>query len=227
MDRCRLNISTNPGIIVSGQTLVPSHQLRLRLGRIEKEHTAVSAPIESRPPGIQIGPFQRDWTMESLMAVSPIAEAPAPLHRATAGVLHRSASPDESDARVGWTLYIECASTNPGAQGDSFTLWIGPHNHPLAAWTIDATGQSTFLRGFLRDLDIPDIQIAMLDDRWTAQIRLPVEAISDDMLLTLGVERTDADGFHSAWPRRMIPGQAEPGRLIIDVSTWDGFRQSP
>jgi len=29
---------------------------------------------------------------------------------------------------------------------------------------------------------------------------------------------------HSAWPRRMIPGQDEPGRLIIKPDQYDALR---
>ncbi len=222
-----LAITTPPAEFIVGQTTTPTHQLRIRLGHAEMTRTAIAAPIHARPPGIRIGPLHRDWTMNALMEPNPSAVAPLPITRATAGLLHRTAPPDEPDARIGWTVYIECASQDPTNPRDSITLWVGPFTHPLAVWTIDAAGTTTRIAGSLANIPLPKVQVALLDDRWTAQIELPRESVADNLLLALGVERTDADGVHSAWPRRMIPGQSEPARLVIDVSSWDGFRQSP
>ncbi|MEZ6165016.1 MAG: hypothetical protein R3B67_11330 [Phycisphaerales bacterium] len=41
----------------------------------------------------------------------------------------------------------------------------------------------------------------------------------------LGIERTDADGVHSAWPRRMIPGQSDPARLIVTPDHFDDLKR--
>lgn len=71
--------------------------------------------------------------------------------------------------------------------------------------------------------------------RWSAWISLPLGCIDSAIATTpggqstlstslrLGIERADPLGRHSAWPRPMVPWQAEPGRLWIDLSDWDGL----
>lgn len=63
---------------------------------------------------------------------------------------------------------------------------------------------------------------------WSAWIQLPKECIetsdgsrtSTPSALRLGIERMDAHGERSAWPRPMLPWQNEPGRIWIDLSQW-------
>ena len=222
-----LTLSTPAAETVKGQTIVPVQELRVRIGYAEMTRPAMSAPIEALPPGVRVGPLHRDWTMPALMIKNPSADAASPLSRSTAGMIHRTAPPDERDARVGWSLYLECASPDPGNPEDVVTLWIGPYGAPVAAWTINAEGVVAFLGGSKVSIGLPTVRVIKQADRWTAQIELPPDAIPDNLLLPLGVERTDHEGFHSAWPRRMIPGQREPARLMIDVSIWDGFRKLP
>lgn len=223
----KLTLSTPIEETVKGQTLVPVQKIRARIGYAEMTRPSVSAPIEARPPGVRIGPMHRDWSMRSLMTKNPSADAATPPTRSTAGMLYRTAPPDERDARAGWSVYLECASAEPTNPDDIVTLWVGPYSAPLAAWTINAEGRVTLLGGSMLSIGIPVVHVITQADRWTVRIELPPEAISDDLRLPIGIERTDPDGFHSAWPRRMFPGQHEPARLVIDVSHWDGFRRLP
>ncbi|MCA9304685.1 MAG: hypothetical protein KC996_11240 [Phycisphaerales bacterium] len=223
----KLTLSTPIGETVKGQTIVPVQEIRARIGYAEMTRPSVSAPIEARPPGVRLGPMHRDWTMQSLIIKDPSADAAAPLARSTAGMLYRTASPDERDARIGWSVYTECASVDPTNAEDTLTLWIGPYSAPLAAWTINAEGRVALLGGSMLSVGIPTVHVVTQEDRWTAQIELPPDAIPDDLLLAIGIERRDGGGFHSAWPRRMFPGQHEPARLLVDLSTWDGFRRLP
>lgn len=222
-----ITLSTPPAETVSGQTIVPVQEIRVRVGYAEMTRPSVSAPFDARPPGVRLGPLHRDWSMSALSIKNPSAESPAPIRRSTAGMLHRTAPPDERDARKGWSLYLECASDDPGNADDLVTLWIGPYTAPRAAWTIHADGRVALLAGSMLSIGIPSVRVLKQNDRWTAQIEIPSEAIPDDLLLAIGIERSDQDGFHSAWPRRMFPGQREPARLMIDLSTWDGFRSLP
>lgn len=222
-----LTLSTPPAETVSGQTIVPVQEIRVRVGYAEMTRPSVAAPFDARPPGVRLGPLHRDWSMPALTIKNPSAESPAPIRRSTAGMLHRTAPPDERDARKGWSLYLECATDDPGNADDIVTLWIGPYAAPRAAWTIHADGRVALLGGSMLSIGIPSVRVLEQSDRWTAQIEIPPEAIPDDLLLAIGLERNDPDGFHSAWPRRMFPGQHEPARLMIDLSTWDGFRALP
>jgi len=52
---------------------------------------------------------------------------------------------------------------------------------------------------------------------------LPPDAIEPGGRLRVGLTRTDATGRRTAWPRRLLPWDSEPGRLAVDLNAWDGF----
>ncbi|MBL4590586.1 MAG: hypothetical protein JKY96_01365 [Phycisphaerales bacterium] len=222
-----LQISTPKHETPPEQTIVPTHQIRIRIGHAEITRRGIAAPIPASPPGIRVGPLKGDWTMDGLMNPNPNAQSAMPIIRSTVGILHRTAPPNEPDPRVGWTLFLECATQSPTNPDDQITLWVGAYENPLAAWTINADGTTELVGGSIPTIADLGVRVFALDDRWTAQIELPKQSIGDDLILSIGIERSDADGYHSAWPRKMTPGQHEPGRLLVDISTWDGFRASP
>lgn len=219
-----LQLATPEPAVLDGQTTVPTHQIRIRIGHAEFTRPGISGPITATPPGVRIGPLKRDWTMDALMESNPNAEAIPPSGRTALGVLYRDAPPDEADERVGWTLILQCATDEAGVDRDRLMVWTGAYGHPRAAWSIARDGSINHLGGSVVGIADPRVTISTQENQWTAQITFPRECIRDDLLLTLGIERTDDDGYHSAWPRRMTPLQHEPGRLILDVSRWDGFR---
>jgi hypothetical protein len=55
---------------------------------------------------------------------------------------------------------------------------------------------------------------------------VPPGAIEADGHMRFGImrERRLADGSieRTAWPRAMTPWQSEPGRICVDLTSWDG-----
>lgn len=213
-------ISVNPA-----SPMIETLPISLRIGRHNARHELIASRIPAKAPFVRIGPLLSDWTMTALLSDRPLEGASPPQDRATVGILRRTLAPDRRNTHAGWQLYIECASPQPGRAGDSLTVWIGPRAQPIAAWRVTPDGRVETVAasspGRIRE---PAVQTRLLGDRWIAQINLPESAFDEDAQLMLGLERTDADGVHSAWPRRMIPGQPEPGRLIITPDLYDNLR---
>ena len=188
--------------------------------------TVIVSTTPARSPSIAIGPMLNDWTMNTLLSNTPeIGALPNTAH-ATMGILRRVAPPTRSDPASGWQLYIECASPNPISTNESLTLWVGPYTNAFAQWRItpnpiDSKPVIDFASGSRLSMGIPKADIRVMNDRWVAMITLPRGAFDEDLILQLGLERTDADGVHTAWPRRMIPDQPEPGRLSIEADNFD------
>ncbi|MEX0876056.1 MAG: hypothetical protein WD114_01235, partial [Phycisphaerales bacterium] len=190
--------------------------------------SAVPIPIPAPAPFVRIGPLLNDWTMAALTESRPGEGAQTGPGRSTVGLLRKASPPDRDDPTEGWQLYMECSSPRPGDDGEMLTLWIGPAGYPLAVWTIAPDGQNgahvEFVAGSTPSIGIPRVRTRVLGDRWVAAIDLPAGVFDDELRLQLGIERIDADGLHTAWPRRMIPGQQEPGRLLIRGDLFDQLR---
>lgn len=203
--------------------VIETAPITLRMAQRNTQHDLIVSPVPARAPFVRIGPLLNDWTMSSLISNRPLAGAGISPNRATVGILRRTHAPDRNNPRAGWQLYLECGAPRPGRAGDTLSVWIGPREHPIAAWSISSDGrvQSIAGSGFIPQ---PSVQTRLLNDRWIAQITLPDSVFDEQSQLLLGLERSDADGVHSAWPRRMIPGQQEPGRLIITPGQFDELR---
>ncbi len=174
-------------------------------------------PVAAVPPGLLVGPLQRDWTLDEWRG-GPSAPAP-PSDALTSALVHRAAGL-ERPIREGWRVYVECLAPE-FSPDDSVTLWIGPHRRPNAVVRVTAEGRAT-------DPRRPDdagswVDVSKSADRWSFEIEVPPEAIDNAAVLRLGVERLDANGLHTAAPRRMLPWQTEPGRIAIDVDAWKGL----
>lgn len=208
---------TNPQIV--------TERLNLRLGRWSQSHDLIASRVPAGAPFVRIGPLLADWTMPSLLNNRPLEHASVPSERATTGILWRTATPSRTNPRSGWRLFFECATPIPGQRDDTLTIWIGPRDYPTAAWRItpDALVE-TIRRNPSVLVPQPSVETRILQDRWVAQIDLPDIVFDQDGQLMLAIERSDPDGVHSAWPRRMIPGQDDPGRLIITPERFDELR---
>lgn len=200
-------------------------RVNLRLARWSQTHDLIASRVPAGAPFARIGPLLADWTMPSLLNNRPLEHASISPDRVTNGILWRTAAPSRRNPSAGWRLFFECAAANPGQVPDALTIWIGPREYPTAAWRItpDALIQTITSNPALI-IPQPSVETRLLEDRWVVQIDLPDIVFDQDGQLMLGVERTDADGVHSAWPRRMIPGQREPGRLIITPDHFDDLR---
>ncbi len=206
-----------------------SEHIRVSTGRWNAKNEVISSITRARAPYIQIGPFHNDWTMRALMNNRPLEGAIPPPSRSSMGILRRNAHPNRNAPETGWQLYMELASHDPTSTNESLTLWIGPYTNPYASWTISpnqsAGQQITFDHGSRVNLGLPKVQIRILDDRWIALIDLPPGVFDEDLQLQLGFERVDSLNAHTAWPRRMIPGQPEPGRITIKADNFDQLGQ--
>ncbi|MEZ6242226.1 MAG: hypothetical protein R3B57_04215 [Phycisphaerales bacterium] len=190
---------------------------RVRVGADTKSIPLVPYPLPTSPPGLLVGPLQRDWTLDELQG-APASAAPPP-DAITTALVHRDAGP-EAPSADGWRLYVECLAPAPSPE-DAVTIWLGPYQRPHTVARVTSEGRRTDPRS-------PDAQATWIDvsrapDRWSFQIDVPPGAIDDSGVLRLAIERHDASGLRTAAPRRMLPWQTEPGRLAVDTKTWNGF----
>lgn len=220
-----VRVAVDPRPVDPSSPMMETVPVTLRIGRWSGRHELLASRVPARAPFVRIGPLLNDWTMGSLINNRPLDQAAPPVDRASVGLLHRVATPDRDDPFSGWQLYMECAAPQPGRSGDALTVWIGPRGFPIAAWRITPDGLvETIASSGMGLVPQPSVETRILEDRWVAQITLPDSVFDEHAELVLGIERTDADGVHSAWPRRMIPGQDEPGRLIIKPDQYDALR---
>ena len=220
-----VRVPVQPREIDPASPVIETSPITLRIGRWSVKHDLIASRVPARAPFVRIGPLLNDWTLSSLVTNRPNENATPPPDRATVGFLHRATAPDRNDPFSGWQLYLECAAPQPGRAGDALQVWIGPREYPIAAWRItpDAIVE-TIASSSIGIVPQPSVETRILQDRWVAQITLPDSVFDEHAELVLGIERTDADGVHTAWPRRMIPGQDEPARLIIIPDQYDNLR---
>ncbi|MGD9690711.1 MAG: hypothetical protein AB7K52_13590 [Phycisphaerales bacterium] len=116
-------------------------------------------------------------------------------------------------------------------------LWFGPFGNPDLVYRLDPTGdvhdQTALARaGVLSNgranLGTPLARVpvalsveAPAGGMWRrCSVPIPDELAARSSVLRLSVERVDALGQRSAWPRAMLPWQIEPGRASVDLSGW-------
>lgn len=152
------------------------------------------------PPGLTLGPLLAMWDMAGVRRGAAAAMEPS---WASSCLLQR-------DGRGAWTLYIECKSPPGSAEmgRDTVRIHVGPADKPGKPIVVT------------RPKDAPEEQ-----DRWTATITIPDAAIGADGLLSIGVERVDARGVRSTWPRPVLPGQTMMPRALLDLSAWSDLRE--
>lgn len=220
----RIRVPIIPGIVTPSNPQIGTARVNLRLGRWAQVLDAIATRVPASAPYVRIGPLLADWTMPALLNNRPIEHAAVPQERATSGILWRTEPPSRENPSEGWRLFIECATPNPGQPSDALSVWIGPRDFPTVVWRITPDGRSETLSSNTTGIaPQPIVETRVLGDRWVAQLDLPAGVFDQDGQLMLGIERTDSDGVHSAWPRRMIPGQTEPARLIITPERFDNL----
>ena len=143
---------------------------------------------------------------------------------ATAGILTR-----RSDGA--WELRIECRIPSGDIPpGDVVRVFLGSARQPRAVLQLEP-------RGFLYDELEPvaedespsrtPLVVRRQNDRWACSIVVPDSAIEPGMLLRIGIERRTGSGERLTWPRPVLPEQDQPGRALIDLGAWFGFRGAP
>jgi hypothetical protein len=219
-----LTIPIDPIDLAPSNPALETQSIRIRTGRWNATREVIASPTPARAPYVRIGPLLNDWTMDELLSNRPLAGALPSLNQSAVGILRRTATPTRDHPTAGWQLFIELTSSNPHSPNELLTLWIGPYTNPYAVWKIGPDGQVTFDAGSRPNIGIPHLQTRTLNDRWVAMIDLPRGAFDEHQVLQLGIERIDANNYHTAWPRRMIPDQPEPGRLSIEADNFDHLR---
>jgi|GEM_PF-1298017 len=214
-------VPIDPIEISATNPVLETRSVRIRVARWATEREVVASITPARAPYVRIGPLLNDWNMTALLNNRPQSGAIRSLNRSSAGILRKTSKPTRTNQTTGWELYFELASSNPQSLKESLTLWIGPYTNPLAVWTINSVGEVDFRYGSRPNMGLPIVTTQALNDRWIASIALPEGVFDQDMQLQLGIDRIDADSVHTAWPRRMIPGQNEPGRFTIDAKNFD------
>jgi len=193
----------------------------VRVGAWKTQVQVVSGMFPAVPPSVPLGPLVNDWTLGSWVRGRELDGAAAVPDALTSARLLRS-GPSASD----WRVLIECRAPegdepragNPAR--DEVTLWFGPRGSPTSVRRVDQRGR---VRGPSSMDVIETLPVASIPGGWAVMLPLPTEAIEAGGLLRVGITRTDAGGRRTAWPRRMLPWDDEPGRLAIDLDVWDGF----
>ena len=190
----------------------PRGQVTIHAGKWSTVRPVATQALETRPPGLRLGPLLPDWSMPGWAAgqyqAAPFA---AEAEWAASALLMR-----EEDGR--WALLIECRTSDPGPE--TVRVWAGPFGAARTTLRVAGAGTATEDGGAGMDAGV----VVRRDrDRWSARILVPASCIDAEGRLLLGLERTDALGRHTAWPRPMLPWQFEPGRALIDTSGWDGM----
>ena len=210
--------------VTTASPQLATDRINLRLGHWSQSLDVLASPVPAKPPFVRIGPLLADWTMSSLINNRPLDASTLSPDRTCLGMLWRAGPPDRDAPYAGWRLYLECATPDPSSPDDAITVWIGPRSFPTAGWRITSDALVQTVAGTPYGIvPQPSVETRVMQDRWIAQIDLPEAVFDETGQLMLGIERTDADGVHSAWPRRMIPGQQEPARLLITPDEFDNL----
>lgn len=139
---------------------------------------------------------------------------------------------DGAGERGSWMLYLEArqgdgpAAADAEGVRDEVRVYLGGMGSSSAALSVTPTGQ---LREVSKGRELGTVKIvrtAATEQRpatWAAWVPLPAGSVGADEVLRLGLERVDARGVRSAWPRPMLPWQREPGRIAVDTAAWLGL----
>lgn len=101
---------------------------------------------------------------------------------------------------------------------EELRIWLGPAGAPSSRLRV-------FTSGLVLDDATPGrpaerVAVRSEPDRWACWVPLPAQALPADGRLRIAIERTDARGVRTAWPRPMLPWQREPGRVVVDLNMW-------
>jgi hypothetical protein len=177
---------------------------------------------------LRVAPLFADWDLARWLAGSAgslavSADAAGEAWSSTALVMPSDAAPTDSGASgagsasgTKWSLFVECRWAGSAERPDVVRVWLGPFGRASRVLRVTSAGEFSAEGG-----SSPGATVVRREDRWIALVPLPDECIEPGGVLRLGVERTDARGRHSAWPRPMLPWQLEPGRAGVDLRTWD------
>ncbi|HZW07645.1 MAG TPA: hypothetical protein VFF65_11020, partial [Phycisphaerales bacterium] len=139
-----------------------------------------SSPAAAAPPGVLIGPFFHDWTLDSFRS-QQTRIAPG-----VAGSL-LPAGTGEGKAQGDWTLYLECrVDRGREVEPERLRVWVGPSGAPLAAIEVLPDGTVSPIGG--RDSGIrPAAVVSRIPGGWCASVTLPAAVVDTAGTLRLAV----------------------------------------
>jgi hypothetical protein len=154
--------------------------------------------------------------MDALIAGAPDVEMTGSPEWATAGLLYRAA--DQGDQ---WSLYLECRQPPGQTKAETVRVWLGAFGATRSILRVSSDGKASDDLAPGRGLDAAAAPVIVRhDDKWILRIPIPPSRIEADRTVRIAVERTDSRGRRSTWPRPMLPWQAEPGRVWVDLGAW-------
>jgi hypothetical protein len=204
-------------------------EVQLHAGKWATSRRIIWSPLPARPPGLRIEPLLRDWTMLAWLNGEPDATMVPEPEWATAALLYRAAIENsEGLSEDRWMLLVEARGIWGEAtsiDAESVRIWLGPTGSPTAV--LKGTGSGLLLEERAPDQglrgELRGAQVVRSDGKWIMQVPVPARCIESDGTLRIGMERIDARGQRSAWPRPMMPWQTEPGRVAVDTNAWGGI----
>lgn len=220
--RRMVRVRTGVPILDRASAAVRTVEIPVRIGRSDTRTEAIASLAPGRPPGVRVGPLIRRWTLPALLQSAPDADA-LPDHITTGQVRRTMGAPRGSPA-AGWSVYLECTTGTPAGEiatgaEDAVTLWTGPYGVPRGVWRVERSGRVHRLFG---GSDLVSVRVVETPAGWALDAVLPENAVDEDDVLRIGLTRT-LDDEVTAWPRRLMPGQDEPGRFPIDITPWSGL----
>lgn len=168
----------------------------------------VTQPIPCTPPGVRMGPLMPEWTMPEWLGERA---GSIDVGWATAALLQ-----PKSGGEGAWEVFLDCRAERSGH--DTVRLALGPPAKPdgeirvSRSGAIEGSGGLVGVKGVVREEE----------EGWTATLELPSAAMGQ-AVVTIGLERVDARGFRSTWPRRVTPWQRQLPGGEIDLSAWGGL----
>lgn len=195
------------------------------------------AVLPVRPPGLNLGALQPVLTLiearaQSLAPPSPVSACYASFRRA--------------DGR--WEVFFECLrplrSNEPPPPDDSqileglndvrdtrgleaVTILIGPANAPTVSLTVPETGWHRIWIG--APSDSLQIHRRSYEDRWYCRIVLPDEWLDFPLAPTAEIGFLRTHGGSSALetsPNITLPWSLDPGRIEVDLHSWEDLPPS-
>jgi hypothetical protein len=167
-----------------------------------------------------------DWNQTSFLAAATDTTAFGPMPESPAARLVTGRLYKTGDAAAKWTFYFEIGYHHAPRGASSappnyeLVLYFGPRNGSTSvALQIKPDGTLTEIRDG-KPSPTGKATIVRAADRASLFIPLPSNAIEAGHILRVGMVFIDAQGTRSAWPRPMLPWDAEPGRIAVDLDTW-------
>lgn len=187
--------------------------LVVRTGRPVARMRVLTPGRSFDPPGLRVDGLFATWTRRSWLAQRPSVMSG---DQRTMALLQQS--PDGQ----GWEIYIECATRAAPLEGsdDRVRIWLGPYGGS-EGYLLAGPGAEARLRSAE-----PPMWRAH-EWGWSSVVEIPAAMIGSSGTIDFAVERIDASGVRSTWPRPMLPGQNEPGRATVRLTTWGAPIEGP